>query len=182
MMQDSDGGSVRLEDGRLLIDGGPEVLLCSSLFYFRLPPEQWRERLRLVRASGYRAVDVYFPWNFHELRPGTFDFTGARDIARFLDLAAEEDLLVMARPGPYICSEVDGGGLPAWLGLDPELRVRQNEPRFLSQALAWYREVLPLIAERQHGNGGSVVLVQVENELDFFDCQDRTGYVEALKL
>lgn len=180
MMQHSDGGSVRVEAGRLLVDGVPEVVLCSSLFYFRLPPEQWRERLRLVRASGYRAVDVYFPWNFHELQPGTFDFSGARDIARFLDLAAGEDLLVMARPGPYICSEVDGGGLPAWLGLDPGLRVRQNEPRFLSQALAWYREVLPLIAERQHGNGGSVVLVQVENELDFFDCQDRTGYVEAL--
>ena len=163
-----------------MIDGEAQVLLCSSLFYFRLPPEQWQDRLRLVRESGYRAVDVYIPWNFHETAPGVFDFSGGRDVARFLDLAAAEGLYVMARPGPYICSEVDGGGLPAWLGLDPELKVRQNEPKFLARALGWYRQVLPLLAERQRGLGGSIILLQIENELDFFDCLDRPGYMQAL--
>ncbi len=46
--------------------GGRELLLCASLFYFRLPREQWRARLEQVRASGYTCVDVYLPWNFHE--------------------------------------------------------------------------------------------------------------------
>ncbi|MBT2533557.1 beta-galactosidase [Arthrobacter sp. ISL-48] len=174
------GGSVSLDAGRLVIDGEARLLLCSSLFYFRLPPEQWQDRLKQVRDSGYHAVDVYIPWNFHETRPGVYDFSGPRDVALFLDLAAAEGLHVMARPGPYICSEVDGGGLPAWLGLDPELRVRQNEPRFLEQATAWYRTVLPILAERQHGGGGSIILLQIENELDFFDCLDRPGYMQAL--
>ena len=179
-MTTSSDGPVSLEGGRLMIDGEAQLLLCSSLFYFRLPPEQWQDRLKLVRESGYRAVDVYIPWNFHETAPGVFDFSGGRDVARFLDLAAAEGLYVMARPGPYICSEVDGGGLPAWLGLDPELKVRQNEPTFLAQALGWYRQVLPLLAERQHGRGGSIILLQIENELDFFDCLDRPGYMQAL--
>jgi beta-galactosidase len=179
-MKYSSGGSVSLDGGRLMIDGEAQLLLCSSLFYFRLPPEQWQDRLKLVRESGYRAVDVYIPWNFHELRPGVYDFSGPRDVGRFLDLAAEEGLHVLARPGPYICSEVDGGGLPAWLGLDPELKVRQNEPRYLDQALAWYRTVLPVLVERQHGRGGSIILLQIENELDFFDCLDRPGYMQAL--
>ncbi len=179
-MESPSGGPVSLDGGTLMIDGEAQVLLCSSLFYFRLPPEQWQDRLKLVRESGYRAVDVYIPWNFHETAPGVFDFSGNRDVARFLDLAADEGLYVMARPGPYICSEVDGGGLPAWLGLDPELRVRQNEPTFLAQALGWYRRVLPLLTERQHGRGGSIILLQIENELDFFDCLDRPGYMAAL--
>ena len=179
-MESTSGGSVALDGGRLMIDGEAQLLLCSSLFYFRLPPEQWRERLELVRESGYRAVDVYIPWNFHETTPGVYDFSGPRDVARFLDLAAAEGLHVMARPGPYICSEVDGGGLPAWLGLDPELRVRQNEPRYLEQVLGWYRTVLPILADRQHGRGGSIILLQIENELDFFDCLDRPGYMQAL--
>jgi beta-galactosidase len=179
-MESPSGGSVSLDGGRLMIDGEAQLLLCSSLFYFRLPPEQWQDRLKLVRQSGYRAVDVYIPWNFHETAPGVFDFSGNRDVARFLDLAAAEGLYVMARPGPYICSEVDGGALPAWLGLDPELKVRQNEPRYLKQALAWYRGVLPLLAGRQHGRGGSVILLQIENELDFFDCRDRPGYMRSL--
>ncbi|OAH10198.1 beta-galactosidase [Streptomyces jeddahensis] len=163
------------------IDGSPRVVLCASLFYFRLPREQWRARLEQVRASGYTCVDVYLPWNFHELAPGRWSFEGRRDVAAFLDLAHEAGLYVIARPGPYICSEWDGGALPAWLGLDPDLRVRQHEPRFLAQVTAWFDRVLPLLADRQYSEGGPVIMVQLENELDFFDCEDRTGYLTALR-
>ena len=113
--------SVALNGQGIVIDGRPQVVLCASLFYFRLPREQWRARLEQVRRSGYTCVDVYLPWNFHELAPGRWSFDGRRDVAAFLDLAAETGLHVIARPGPYICSEWDGGALPAWLGLDAEL-------------------------------------------------------------
>ncbi|TDD27762.1 beta-galactosidase [Kribbella turkmenica] len=172
--------SVELDVRGVRIDGRPQVVLCASLFYFRLPREQWRERLDQVKASGYTCIDVYLPWNFHELAPGRWSFEGRRDVAAFLDLAHEVGLHVIARPGPYICSEWDGGALPAWLGLDPDLRVRQNEPRFLAAVSAWFDRVLPILAARQLGAGGSVIMVQLENELDFFDCEDRTGYITAL--
>ncbi|MFJ7071707.1 beta-galactosidase [Streptomyces sp. NPDC098781] len=173
--------AVRLDARGVWIAGRPRTLLCASLFYFRLPREQWRQRLAQVRASGYTCVDVYLPWNFHELAPGRWSFEGRRDVAAFLDLAHEAGLYVIARPGPYICSEWDGGALPAWLGLDPELRVRQNEPRYLEQVTAWFDQVLPLLAGRQYPANGPVVMVQLENELDFFDCADRAGYLTALR-
>ena len=173
--------SVSLNSQGVVVDGKPAVVLCASLFYFRLPREQWRARLEQVRASGYTCVDVYLPWNFHELSPGRWSFESRRDVAAFLDLAAEVGLHVIARPGPYICSEWDGGALPAWLGLDPSLRVRQNEPRFLAAVTAWFDQVLPMLASRQYGAGGSVIMVQLENELDFFDCTDRPGYLTALR-
>ncbi|MFF8013091.1 beta-galactosidase [Streptomyces sp. NPDC007929] len=172
---------IELDARGIRIEGDPQLVLCASLFYFRLPREQWRARLAQVRASGYTCVDVYLPWNFHETAPGRWSFDGRRDVAAFLDLAREEGLYVIARPGPYICSEWDGGALPAWLGSDPELRVRQNEPRFLDRVTAWFDQVLPLLAERQYPTGGTVIMVQLENELDFFDCEDRTGYVTALR-
>ena len=172
---------IELDARGIRIEGGPQLVLCASLFYFRLPREQWRARLAQVRASGYTCVDVYLPWNFHETAPGRWSFEGRRDVAAFLDLAREEGLYVIARPGPYICSEWDGGALPAWLGSDPELRVRQNEPRFLDRVTAWFDQVLPLLAERQYPTGGTVIMVQLENELDFFDCEDRAGYVTALR-
>ncbi|MFF1359673.1 beta-galactosidase [Streptomyces sp. NPDC058297] len=172
---------ISLDGPGIRIDGASRTLLCASLFYFRLPREQWRDRLEQVRDSGYQCVDVYLPWNFHELTPGEWSFEERRDVAAFLDLAHETGLYVIARPGPYICSEWDGGALPAWLGLDPELRIRQNEPRFLAEVAGWFDRVLPLIAERQYPAGGPVVMVQLENELDFFDCADRTGYLTALR-
>ncbi|WP_328745103.1 beta-galactosidase [Streptomyces sp. NBC_00285] len=175
------GTGVTLDARGIRTEDGPRVVLCASLFYFRLPREQWRARLEQVRDSGYTCVDVYLPWNFHETAPGRWDFEGRRDVAAFLDLAQEVGLYVIARPGPYICSEWDGGALPAWLGLDPDLRVRQYEPRFLAQVTAWFDRVLPLLAERQYPAGGPVLMVQLENELDFFDCEDRTGYLTALR-
>ena len=46
---------------------------------------------------------------------------------------------------------------------------------------AWFDQVLPILAARQYGAGGSVIMVQLENELDFFDCEDRPGYITALR-
>ena len=61
----------------------------------------------------------YVPWNLHEPEEGVYDFGGGRrdfsmflDLAGFLTMAKEEDLLVIFRPGPYICAEWDFGGLP----------------------------------------------------------------------
>lgn len=36
-----------------------------------------------------------------------FDFTGDNDIESFVKIAEEEGLLVILRPGPYICAERD---------------------------------------------------------------------------
>ena len=67
----------------------------------------------------------YVPWNLHEPEMGVFDFgNGNNDfsaflnVTRFLEMAREEDLLVIFRPGPYICAEWEFGGLPRyWLKL-----------------------------------------------------------------
>lgn len=180
-MTDLTTAAVELRPSGLVLDGREEALLCASLFYFRLPREVWASRLAQVRATGYRAVDVYLPWNFHETAPGVWDFDGRRDVGAFLDLAHEAGLAVVARPGPYICSEWDGGGLPAWLALDDGLALRQAEPRFLEHVRRWFDQAVPLLAARQWGRGGSVVAVQLENELDFFDTPDRHAYVAALR-
>jgi len=62
----------------------------------------------------------YMPWNLHEPRKGEYDFgTGQNDMSAFLDfvtfiqMAREEDLFVVLRPGPFICAEWEFGGLPS---------------------------------------------------------------------
>ncbi|WP_199043469.1 beta-galactosidase [Glycomyces salinus] len=173
--------SVELGPSGIVLDGREEALLCASLFYFRLPREVWVSRLAAVRATGYRAIDVYLPWNFHERAPGEWDFEGRRDVGAFLDLAYEAGLAVIARPGPYICSEWDGGAMPAWLGLEDGLELRQAEPRFLEHVRGWFDRAMPILASRQWGRGGGVIAVQLENELDFFDTRDRHAYLTALR-
>lgn len=179
-MPNSLATAVSVDRHGIVIEGRRTMVLCASLFYFRIPESRWEHRMRLIREAGYNCIDVYFPWNFHESSRDVWDFTtGMRDVDRFLSLAAANDLYVMARPGPYICSEWDGGGLPAYLfgdGID----IRQNDREYLARVEEWYSRIMPVIAAHQVDAGGSVVLVQIENELDFFACRDVPGYMGAL--
>ncbi len=170
---------IRLDEKGISIHGKSKILLASSLFYFRIPQERWEDRMLLLKAAGYNAIDVYFPWNFHETAPGVWDFSGQRDVGRFLSLAAEHELFVIARPGPYICSEWDGGALPAWLWPE-KIPVRQDDPAFLRCIEEWYAHILPLIAPFQITCNGTVICMQIENELDFFDCKSPVTYMEKL--
>lgn len=172
---------IQLSPEGIRIDGKSEVILCASLFYFRLPRGVWQERIRKVKACGYNAIDVYFPWNYHETEQGIWDFSGEKDVAQFLQDASNAGLWVIARPGPYICSEWDGGALPAYLFIDENMRIRDNDPLFLTHVARWYAQILPILKQYEQGQGGSIIAVQLENELDFYPCEDPEGYISALR-
>ena len=180
-METKQGPTLQLDASSLRIGGRAEIILCASLFYFRIPRSLWRERLDQVKAFGYNAIDVYFPWNHHELEEGRWDFAGERDAEAFLRLAAEAGLWVVARPGPYICSEWDGGGLPAYLFAKSDMVIRSADPRYMEAVGNWYGRILPLIARHELHRGGTVICVQLENELDFYDCPDPAAYIAGLR-
>lgn len=172
--------AVQFDADAVKIGDTSHILLCASLFYFRIPRELWKERMAQLKAFGYNSIDVYFPWNYHETAEGKWNFSGERDVTEFLAAAAETGLYVVARPGPYICSEWDGGALPAYL-LTKELKLRDNDEGFLSYVAKWFDRILPLLKQYQAGEGGTVIGVQLDNELDFYDCHDPKGYISALR-
>ncbi len=91
-----------------------QCYLSRSIHYMRVPRGLWRDRLTKIRAGGYNAIQFYVQWNLHEPTPGQYTFEDRLDVEAFLDLAQELGLYVIFRPGPYICGERDGGGLPFW--------------------------------------------------------------------
>lgn len=159
----------RIAEGAFRLDGRPLQLISGELHYARIPREYWRQRLRMARAMGLNTVATYVFWNFHELRPGVFDFrTGMRDLPEFLREAQEEGLWVILRPGPYACAEWDFGGFPAWLAKDTTLRVRSRDPRFLRAARRYVRALGHAIRPWLVTHGGPILMVQAENEYGSF--------------
>lgn len=65
----------------------------------------WIFELCPVRGCVY--LGRYVAWNFHEPWPGKYQFTGDHDVEYFIRLAHQLGLLVILRPGPYICAEWD---------------------------------------------------------------------------
>ncbi|MFH9552964.1 beta-galactosidase [Streptomyces sp. NPDC017435] len=147
------------------VDGKPLYLWGAEFHYFRLPsPDAWRDVLQKIKAGGFNAVSLYFDWGYHSSKPGSYDFTGIRDVERLLDEAERAGLYVIARPGPYINAEVSGGGMPAWRTTQPGVN-RTSEPEYLKAAREWMSRINPVIARHQLTHGtGSVILYQVENE------------------
>ncbi|XP_029065512.1 beta-galactosidase-1-like protein 2 isoform X4 [Monodon monoceros] len=151
------GQNFMLEDSAFWIFGG-------SVHYFRVPREYWRDRLLKVKACGLNTLTTYVPWNLHEPERGKFDFSGNVDLEAFVLLAAEVGLWVILRPGPYICSEMDLGGLPSWLLQDPDMRLRTTYKGFTEAVDLYFDHLMVRVVPLQYKHGGPIIAVQVENE------------------
>lgn len=155
-----------------LLDGEPIRIISGTMHYFRVPREYWRDRLVKIKACGFNTVETYTAWNMHEPTEGEFDFSGMLDLKAYLDLIRELGMYAIVRPGPYICSEWDFGGLPWWLLKYDDIKLRCMNVRYLEKVDRYFDKLIPIIAQCQIDNGGSVIMVQVENEYGSFgdDC------------
>ena len=157
-----------IQSGRFVLDGKPLQIVSGEMHYPRIPRAYWRDRLRMAKAMGLNAITTYVFWNEHEPSPGVYDFSGNNDVAEFIREAQQEGLYVILRPGPYICAEWDLGGLPAWLLKDPSMVLRSSDPKFIAPTERWMKRLGQELASLQVGNGGPILLVQVENEYGSF--------------
>jgi beta-galactosidase len=153
-----------ITDSDFLLDGKPFQIKAGEMHPARIPHEYWADRLRMMHAMGLNTVSIYVFWNQHEPRQGEFNFTGDADIAQFVRLAKEEGLWVVVRPGPYVCAEWDFGGYPWWLLKTHDLKVRSQDPRFLSAAGNYLMKLGEQLAPLQITHGGPIIMVQAENE------------------
>lgn len=148
-----------------LIIGGRRTFIYSGEFDpWRTPsPSLWLDRLEEMKAAGFNAVTPYFNWDYTSPAPGVYNFSGVRDMNLFMNDAQKVGLYVIARPGPYINAETDGGGFPGWL-VTQSGAARYADPGYLAAAEQWFSEIDPIIAAHQVTRGGDVILYQVENE------------------
>ncbi|XP_004701857.1 beta-galactosidase-1-like protein [Echinops telfairi] len=159
---------------RFLLDGAPFRYISGSMHYFRVPRVLWADRLYKMQMSGLNAIQFYVPWNYHEPERGVYNFNGSRDLVAFLNEANKTNLLVILRPGPYICSEWEMGGLPAWLLQTRTIHLRTSDPDFLAAVDSWFQVLLPKIYPWLYHNGGNIISVQVENEYGSYKACDIT--------
>ena len=195
-------------EGLYLRDKGEIIpLWAGAMHYWRHAPEDWGPCLDAMKAMGLRLVDTYVPWGVHETAQGTFDF-GERyarlDVARFIRLAAEKGMHVIARPGPHINAELTYFGLPERVVWDRECQARTPRdnpvilplvpvafpvPSYASDAFhdetaLWFEACGKVLAPLLYPHG-PIVMLQVDNEgaLYFRDGPyDQDYHPDAIRL
>lgn len=151
-------------DKTFLLDGKPMLIKAAEMHYTRIPAEYWEHRIEMCKALGMNTICIYAFWNIHEQKEGEFDFKGQNDVAAFCRLAQKHGMYIMLRPGPYVCSEWEMGGLPWWLLKKKDVALRSNDPYFLERTKLFMNEIGKELADLQVTRGGNIIMVQVENE------------------
>ena len=166
------------DQNRFYLDGNAFRILAGDVHYFRIHPTKWAHTLDLALDFGLNTVQTYVPWNAHEKKQGEFDFSGMLDLAAYLSLCQQKGLKVLLRPSPYICSEWNLGGLPAWLLKDRDLTIRSSDPKYLAAVERYYDTLVPIFLPYLSTNGGPIIAVAIENEYGSYGNDHR--YLRAL--
>ena len=191
----------------LLVDGAVVPMIAGAVHYWRMDPEDWRPALEATRALGVRIIDVYVPWDVHEIEKKTYDFGTVQprnDVVRFLRIMHELGLHAALRPGPHINAELSWFGIPKRVLWDPRCQARS--PRgapvvlpvppvafpvpslaseaFLKQTTKYFKTLGTLLAPLMHPHG-PIVMVQVDNEATLYfrdGVYDQDWHDDALAL
>lgn len=165
----------------LKINGKREFIRSGAMHYFRLPSvDLWRDRLIKLKAAGYNTVDLYFNWGFHSDAEGSYDFSGVKDVDALIQLTEELGFYLIARPGPYINAETNGGGFPNWLLAKKDIPLRNRKDsafvwsdEYMKYVTEWWKEIVPKINQ-----ASNLILMQIENEYSTAGVEP--DYIKAL--
>lgn len=156
---------IRYDAQCFTIHGRDTFIYSACCHYTRVPQELWRDRLIKLKQAGFNTIETYVFWNYHEPVEGQVDMSKFEE---FLKVVHEVGLWLIARVGPYVCAEWNAGGFPDWI-IAKQFPLRSDNPESIRTSQNWYSHVLPVVRENMITRGGPVILVQIENEYDFWD-------------
>ncbi len=159
-----DGGSIDFNSYYMSIDGKPHVAIMGEAHFSRIPNEEWEETILKMKSGGINLLATYVFWSMHEPYEGRFDFSGDLDVRRFVELCRKHDMKVVMRIGPFCHGEIRNGGIPDWLYGRP-FQIRTNDAEYLKYVDRLYGKIAEQLDGLYYKDGGNIVAIQLENEL-----------------
>lgn len=147
-------------------DGKPWFPVMGEMHYTRYRDDLWEESLRKIKAGGVTIVSTYQIWIHHEEEKGVFDFSGCRNLRKFVELCGKVGLKVFLRLGPWVHGEVRNGGFPDWvveMGKEG-VELRSNDETYMFYVRRYWQQIYNQVEGLFEKDGGPVIGVQIENE------------------
>jgi beta-galactosidase len=174
-----DGSTLGINNQYLTRNGQPWLPVMGEFHYSRSPADSWEAELLKMKAAGIDIVASYVMWDHHEERDGEFDWSGNRDLRRFVQLAAKAGLDVVVRIGPWVHAEVRYGGIPDWVV--NAMPTRGDDPQYLQAVERLYTQIGRQLDGQLWKQGGRVIGIQLENEYNLNGPGQGAGHMATLK-
>lgn len=145
-------------------DGRPWLPVMGEFHYSRYPAEAWEDEILKMKAGGIDIIASYVFWIHHEEKEGHFDWSGNRNLRKFVELCGRHGLYFFARIGPWCHGECRNGGFPDWL-LTKGCKLRSDDPQYLSYVRILYKQIAKQLEGLYFKDGGPIIGIQFENEL-----------------
>lgn len=143
--------------------GKPFFAVSGEFHYSRMDESRWEDEIIKMRLGGVNIISSYLFWNHIEEEEGVFDFSGRRNLRRFVQLCAKHGLYVILRVGPFDHGEVRNGGLPDWLYAKP-YEVRHTNEGFMQAVKQLYAKIGEQVQGLFYKDNGPIIGVQLDNE------------------
>lgn len=191
--------SIEYRNGRFFKDGKPFFFIGVEYQYYRDRRDNWAKRLDQLKAAYCNVICFYVPWRHHMIIENgeiTYDFDGhtldSRDLRRFIKLVEERGLYMLVKPGPFVHSELNIGGLPDITspsfnpGIEPVRMHDQsplyweydntqlpspNDTAFDAMVRGWLREVGNVLRPHAMPHGG-IIAIQLLDETLYCTSND----------
>ncbi|MFZ6845015.1 beta-galactosidase [Undibacterium sp. RuTC16W] len=174
-----DGQTIGINNQYLTRNGQPWLPVMGEFHYSRSPASHWEAELRKMKSAGIDIVASYVIWNHHEELEGKFNWSGNRDLHRFIELCTKLGLKVVVRVGPWAHAEARFGGIPDWVV--NAMPTRSNDPQYLHYVERLYQQIGKQLKGQLWKQGGSVIGIQLENEYNLNNPGEGSAHILKLK-
>jgi len=127
-----------------------EYVQAVEFPYYLYPKAQWERELVWLKTIGVSTVEFSIPWNWHQLRPGEYDFNGRtsprRDLLGFIRILRRLELRGWVRPLPPVRGWIDNG----WPGGATDAAGQRT----------WLKELEGILATQTQKHGGPIQFVE----------------------
>ena len=170
----------------LIKDGTPWFPVMGEIHYSRYHEDLWEESLRKMKAGGVTIVSAYIIWIHHEEEKGVFDFSGCRNLRKFVELCKKVDIKLCLRLGPWVHGECRNGGFPDWVVdlMDEGVVLRSNDEVYMSYVRRYWEQIAKQVEGLMDKDGGPVIAMQLENEYGHvggFTGEKGNAHIRALE-
>lgn len=87
--------SIKVNNFYFLVNDKPFIPVTGEFHYSRYPNKYWEESIKKMKAGGINIIATYVFWIIHEEYEGKFDWNGDKDLRKFIELCAQNEIKIL---------------------------------------------------------------------------------------